>query len=144
MDTALDLGRRAWSRVRGQLTLIGTWFRNGDDAWRPCIVIVRTGEEFSTITPCVVPLDLAYVWDDRSDKGDPRLAAATALNFAKALRLDGAQHMRNAQMIAQEIIDHVDELVAMPPAPPLPGPAIGEATITVHETGERFEAEIRE
>ncbi|WWT39850.1 hypothetical protein [Microcystis phage Mwe-JY25] len=141
-DTSLDLDRRAWSRVLGQITIIGTWLRGEDDAWRPCLVIVRTGEEFDA-TPCVVPLDLAYVWDDRSGKGDPMAAARTAMSFVSALRLDDGSPMRVARKIAEAIADHLDELIAMPPAPPREGPTLVEATITVRETGERYEAVIR-
>lgn len=143
-DISLDLNRRAWSRVLGNLTLIGTWLR-GDaigDAWRPCLVIVRTGEEFNAI-PCVIPMDMAHVWDDRSGKGDPHFAARTALNFIRALRLDDSNPVMQAQRLATVVADHLDDLLSMPPAPPSEAPIVAEAVITVNETGERFESVMR-
>jgi hypothetical protein len=144
-DISLDLSRRAWSRVLGNLTLIGTWLRGGaiGDAWRPCLVIVRTGEEFNAV-PCVVPMDMAHVWDCRTGKGDPATAARTAMMFTKALRLDDGQAMKQAMRIATVIADHLDDLLSMPPAPPdNDAPVVAEAIITVNETGERFEATMR-
>lgn len=142
MATALDLTRRHFSRTLGQITIIGTWIQLAD-GWRPCLVLIRTGEDHAAV-PCIVPLESAWVWDDRSGEGSPAVAARTAMDFARALRLDDAGDPFVPHRIATLIADHLDQLVAMPPAPADDEVVIGEAVVTERETGRTFEVEIRE
>ncbi|WP_276200262.1 hypothetical protein [Chelatococcus sp. XZ-Ab1] len=145
MTLALDLTKRAWSRTLHGITLVGTWLRNPEGQWRPALVLVRAGEEYADTTlPCIVPMDSAWVWYE--DIGNPVVAARTAHQFAKALRLN-EHDMRVLIRIASLIHDHLDDLVKMAPLPPgaeETGPAIGEMVITNRETGEQHAIEVHE
>ena len=114
MKTVLDLSRRAWVRALRDFTIIGTWIL-ADDRWRPCMVIMRTGDESSDhCIPCIVSVDSAWIW--APEIGDPRRAARTAVQFAEALRLptDQSTLIRLALLIE----DHLDDLMHIPPYSP--------------------------
>ena len=132
MTVALDLSKRAWTRHTKGLTLIGTWIVNEDDRWRPCMVIIRTGDEYNpAVVPCVVTMDNAWLWDERI--GDPRRAAHHAAQFAEALRME--PDVDNMIRLAMIIADHLGDLLTIPPFSPLPGTPIAEVTISERDTG---------
>ena len=142
MAKALDLSARHFSRTLNNITIIGTWINADGDQWRPCIVLIREGEDFNAV-PCVVPFESAWVWDDRNGKGSPAIAARTAYSFARAMRLDcGDPHV--PFRIATLIADHLDDLLKIPPRPDELETVVAQATVTERETGRSFEAEVRE
>lgn len=144
MTASLDLSRRAWTRVRGALTLIGTWMLNEDRRWRPVMAIIRTGDELTDHTiPCIVTMDKAWIWSE--EIGDPRQAARIAHGFAQALRLD-EHEPRTVVRLAMLIHDHLGDLLHIPPYVPDADDAdvIGEATVTDRRTGATHELEIRD
>ena len=139
MRLALDLSKRAWTRERAGLTLIGTWLLNEDRRWRPCMAIVRTGEERSERTfPCIVTMDKAWIWSE--EVGDAAQAAQMAFQFAQALRLD--EDPRTLGRLAILIADHLGDLLSIPPRPPEKGAVIGEVTVTDSATGKEREVEL--
>lgn len=140
MSHVLDLTNRAWTRdVCGGLTLIGTWILS-EGRQRPCMVIMRTGEELNDHTvPCVVRMDQGWIWSEHV--GDPRRAARLAFQFAQALRMN-VHDSKNIIMLGTLIQDHLDDLYHIPPYTPARDPvAVGEVSMT-DSRGRTVEKEI--
>ena len=109
--TVLDIGNRHFTQAHGDITVIGTWLRNSEGNWRPCLVLIRTGDEYSDyIVPCVVSVDRAYVWSDAV--GDGQRAAQMAFQFAEAMRF--TPNPKIIIRIASLINDHLGELLGIP------------------------------
>lgn len=139
MSPALDLSRQHFAYVKGDLTLIGTWVRTEED-WRPCMVLIRTGEEFSDHTiPCVVTLDKAWIWSEQV--GDIVAAARTTAGFLDALRMQPSK--ANIIRIRSLIHDHLGDLLTMPPYVPADRIVLAEITAT-DQNGRTIEAEVME
>lgn len=140
MTAVIDLSKRAWTRHTKGLTLIGTWVVNEDDRWRPCMAIIRTGDEYNpAVVPCIVTMDNAWLWDERI--GDPRRAAHHATIFADALRMEITPD--NLILLAIVIGDHLDDLLHIPPFSPFStNKVIAEVTITDRTTGRAREVEL--
>lgn len=144
MSHVLDLSHRAWTKkARHGLLLIGTWLTLPDGRHRPCMVIVRAGEEFSDRTvPCIVTVDRAWIWSE--EIGDPALAARIAFQFAQVLRLN-EHDPKTMIFLAMLINDHLDDLLHIKPyQPPAPRKVVAEITITDRQTGRTREAEVLE
>lgn len=141
MGDQLDLTKRHWTRTLHGLTLIGTWLYQGEHMrWRPCMVIMRAGDETSDhFVPCVVPLDTAWVFSEAI--GDPRVAARTIHEFLGMLRL--TQDKRNNIQLFTLIHDHLDDLAGIPPYPYGEGALLGELTMT-DSNGRVIERELRD
>lgn len=140
MNYALDLSHRAWTHVRGEVAFIGTWLK-GADGHRPCMVLIRSGEEFSELTvPCIVRLDTAWIWSE--EIGDPREAARVAYEFCRYLRL--GDHPQKVRWLATKIVDLVGDLIAMKPYEPPAGAGtvIADMLVTNVATGKSVEAQI--
>ncbi|MBJ6722426.1 hypothetical protein I2750_19690 [Bacillus sp. PR5] len=136
----LDLSTRAFYYVRGDITLIGTWLRV-DGQFRPCMVLIRTGEEKNEYTvPCLIPLERAWIWNEMF--GDPRQAARTVAGFIDALRLTPGRF--NAVRLLSLIHDHLGDLVTMPPLPPLEQSVVAEFLVTDNTTGKTREVEVKD
>lgn len=136
----LDLRARAFLYVRGDITLIGSWLRK-DGAIRPCLVLIRTGEEAGEYTvPCIVTIDKAWVWDEK--EGNPREAAHTVAGFIQALRLTPDKH--TFIRIVSLIHDHLDDLVQMPPFPPMDRQTVAFIEQVNNKTGKTREIEVKD
>lgn len=136
----LDLSRYHWKRTQGDVTLYGTWsLLNG----RPVMVLVPTHRQhdFENVTPCLVPLDLAYMWDEHT--GDPAHCAQATFAFANALGLD-AFSPRSLIRLTAIIRDHLGDLLAMPPIPSTEREVVADTIMTDPNTGRSVEAEIRD
>lgn len=132
MKHALDLTRHHFRKRHGDITVYGTWWLADDSGPRPCLVLIPTnGQSWQRSTPCVVPLNQAWVWSE--EIGDPIRAAKTAIEFVDALRQPPS--MQSAFRVRGIIIDHLDELVGMPPMPNdmRVETVIGEAKVTNRE-----------
>lgn len=142
MGHVLDLTNTAWKRdCRGGITLIGTWLAQGD-RHRPCMVIIRTGEEMHDDTiPCIITVDKAWIWSE--EIGDPRQAARMSMQFAEALRLD-VHNPKVVIRLTMTIADHLGDLLHIPPYQPRETTAVAEMTVTDHRTGRTKEVEIRD
>lgn len=140
MSHTLDLGRRAWTRVRGQVTFIGTWL-HVDGRWRPCMAIIRTGDEYSDfLVPCIVTMDKAWVWS--REVGDEVIAGQIMAGFLDPLRLP--PDTRTIVWLYNEINDHLQDLLTIPPYRPERGAVAAEIVITNHRSGRTSEVEIRD
>ncbi len=136
----LDLTRYAWRQRHGDLFAYGTWrYDTDDDCWVPCLVIVpafrRIGH--ARTTPCIVTLDLAWIWSE--EEGDPRFAAEVAIDFC--LSLDLAPSPQNAYRIASIIRDHLEDLIKRVPPRPRDRTVVAEAVLT-EASGKKHIAEI--
>lgn len=134
----LDLNMRLWQRTRGDITIIGTWILT---TRRPCLALTpsRTIPTHDRVTPCIVPLDMAFAWDEHT--GDPADAAAMSFQFAAALGLNPMEP-RNVFAVTSLIRDSLGDLLAMPPFPEGEKQAVADVRITDPETGKTTEAEI--
>lgn len=141
MSVMLDLTNRHWTRTRGPVTVIGTWYRNSDARWRPCMVLIRTGEEMSDETvPCVIAMDRAWVWDERI--GDPAEAARMCFAFAEALRL--GTEPKTIIRLASIVHDLLGDLLSIPPWMPPFSEVMAEVTVTNRTTGKSHEVALRD
>ncbi|EHK57644.1 hypothetical protein [Allomesorhizobium alhagi] len=134
----LDLTKRAWVRTRGELTAIGTWICI-DEQMRPCMAIVRTGEELGDYTfPCVVTMDKAWIYSE--EIGDMAKAAHQVASFLDPLRLGTGT--RAIFRLLGLIRDCLGDLLSIPPYVAPAQTAIAELTVTERETGKVREVEI--
>jgi hypothetical protein len=137
----LNLDRYHFKTSRMGLTFIGTWFidhaRN-----RPCLVIIREGEELKTQTPCIISIDEAWIFDP--DIGDPRRAARWMFDAIRVLRL--AEHdAKTALRLGDLVANYTRELIRIPPyIAPDDRPVIAEGTMTDSATGKVREIAIKD
>jgi hypothetical protein len=107
----LDLTQVHFERPYGDITLFGTWF--GKDR-KPALCLVPTaklGTEY--ITPCVVPMSQAWVWDEKD--GDGAHCARVSCLFATNLGF-GFDTMK-IMKITSIIGDNIGDLINIPPKP---------------------------
>lgn len=134
--TVLNLTQRHATYARGDLTIIATWFEQEHNNWRPCLVIVRAGEEMAEDTiPCIIPLDGAWIWSE--DHGNPRLWAQICYQFVQALRLSNP--LQSMNRIGRMVHDVLGDLGTMPPYPGAEEVPVAELTITDRATGQTRE-----
>lgn len=130
---ALDLSVQAFQKVRGPITMIGTWLRVDDD-WQPCVAFVRGFDSPADWNPFIVTLDRAFLFQTPSvNPGEAVLIAAQAV-----------RHMRlteDSQMIRRVISlieDHLDDILHIPPMPQrgaLVGDVVADVIVTERGTG---------
>lgn len=135
---AIDLSRTAWERTFGDLTVIGTWIMT---TGRPVMVIIPTFVKRSheRIIPCLVPMDMAYLWDEHM--GDPAHCAQTTFAFANALGMSPYEP-RNLIRITSLIREHLGDLLTIAPLPESELEVVADAIMTDPNTGKVTEAEI--
>lgn len=134
----IDLSRYAWRRPQGDVTVFGTWsLHNG----RPVMVLIPTHlpEHSDHLIPCLVPLDLAYQWDEHT--GDPAHCARMTFEFAGALGIDQF-NPRNLVRLTSIIRDHLGDLLTMTNLPDSEREVVADAILTDRNTGKVREAEI--
>lgn len=140
MEPCLDLNRTSFSKRHGDITVKGSWFRDGEGGSQPCLVLIRSiAMSGRPVVPCVILLNEAYVWFP-NDVGEPRRAARMAAEFAEVLGLE--RHWQSVARIAEIVQDHLDELIAMKPEPKREAILVGEARIAERDSGRVFETEI--
>jgi len=132
----IDLTKNHWTKAHGDLTVYGTWFYDKDDGWVPCLVILPT---FRQGTPCIVSMDLSWIWSE--EHGDPEYAAETATAFAVGLGLPPVA--RSCFRIASMIRDHLGDLLSIPPRPADDQIVVAEALVSEQDGKQRY-AEIKE
>ena len=109
---ALDLTKYWSKRQHGDITSYLSWF--GPEQ-RPALVLIPTyRQSVQKTTPCVVPLDHAWKWDERL--GDPEGCARTCMEFAGHLGLDPLSKI-TCMRICSIIRDSLGDLVSIPPKP---------------------------
>lgn len=131
---ALDLTRYHLRHRHGDITVFLTWWLAEDSGPLPCLVLVPTNDQsWERCTPCVVPINHAWVWSE--EKGDPVRAAKMAVGFVDALRQ--APSPQSAFRVRGIIIDHLGDLLTMPPMPASMRQRVvlGEAKVTAREAG---------
>lgn len=142
-DVALDLRYRVWTKAHGELTFIGTWMRTDDAQYRPVMVIIRTGEEYSEHTvPCIVPMEDAWKWSE--ELGNPELTARNTVAFVQALRMTPDKH--SAIRLTLLIQHHLGDLLGIPPfeTQGIAQEVTADLVRIDHDTGEITEKEIRD
>lgn len=130
---ALDLTRYHFRQQHGDVTVFGTWWLGEDSGPSPCLVLIPTRERPGMV-PCCVPLNHAWVWSE--EIGNPVFAARMALAMANSLGLGATPS--NAIRVRSIVVDHLDDLIKLPPMPDSMRPrvVIGEAKVTAREHGQ--------
>lgn len=133
----LDLTLCAWRYEYGDITVIGTWQMTDR---RPCMVLLPAYKrwEHTRVTPCVVPIDDAFLWDEHT--GDGQYVASMSMAFSAALGLGMTPHVvfRVTDIVRQCLGD----LIKMPPMPEDTRQVVADAIVTDPETGRTSEREI--
>lgn len=134
----LDLAKRHKVLKRGDISIIFTWMATNG---RPVMVLVPsfTGPTAERITPVLVPLDMAYLWDGASENHDHCLS--TAFSFAASLGFNPMDH-NVVHRIISLIQDHIDDLVMMPVRPVHDHKVVADAFRRNQETGAITHSEI--
>ncbi len=135
----LDLTRYHFRQRHGDITVYGTWWLGDEGPWS-CLVLVPSFRETRGCVPCVVSIDLAWIWSE--EHGSPAFAAETAMDFAETLGI-GARP-RSAVRVAMIIRDHLEDLLKIPPRPAVRQHHVGDIVITERESGKARHAEIRD
>lgn len=134
----IDLSRYDWKRRKGDVIVYGTWsLHNG----RPVMVLIPTftPEHSEHLIPCLVPLDMAYMWDEHT--GDPAHCARMTFEFASALGLN-AHEPRTMVRLTSIIREHLGDLLTMRNLPASEQEVVADAILTDTNTGQVREAEI--
>jgi len=136
----LDLTLRHFERTVGNVTVIGTWLLTTQ---RPALALIpaKPLPHYDRITPCLVPLDLAYEWDEHT--GDPGSCALMSFQFAAALGMN-PNEPRNVIFVTTLVRDSLGDLLSMPPFPKTEKAATADILITDTNTGKSYEAEIKD
>jgi len=136
----LDLSLRHFERTVGNVTIIGTWLLTTQ---RPTLALIPSNVSpyHDRITPCLVPLDLAYEWDEHT--GDPGTCALMSFQFAAALGMN-PNEPRNVLFVTTLVRDSLGDLLTMPPFPATEKTATADVLITDTNTGKSHEAEIKD
>jgi len=137
----LDLTKSHFRQEHGDITVYGTWWLGDKEGAWPCLVLVPTFRVLlPTCAPCVVSLDLAWIWSE--EHGSPEFAADTAMSFAQSLGL--GTEPRNVFRVAGIIRDHIGDLLTIPPRPTVEQQAVGDILITDKQSGKTRHAEIKD
>lgn len=123
----LDLTNRAFTRVLGDITIIGTWYGADIDEAVPVLCIVPTFRVlFDGVAlrskPCCVALSSAHLYDE------PNYLLARSMEFSKALGFEDS--MQRTHKIAEAIHGSLLDLIKMPPRPVLGSYVGADATLT--------------
>ncbi|BBZ94313.1 hypothetical protein BRDID11004_47840 [Bradyrhizobium diazoefficiens] len=143
---ALDLTKYAFRQQHGDITVLGTWWLGDKDraeGYWPCLVLVPTFRMMigDSYVPCVVTLDLAWIWSE--EHGDPAFALDTAMSFAQSLGLEVSRH--TCFRILSIIRDHIEDLIKrIPPRPTSHQDFVADILITDKTTGRERHAEIKD
>lgn len=127
---AIDLSKRHATHEHGDVTVIVTWTQHNR---RPALVLVPTYAPLDNqrITPCIVPLNLAFKWDEHT--GDGAHCADTTAIFAANLGFPF--NPRLLFRLTDLIREHLGDLLSCPPMPAIEQVEVAFATLTNHETG---------
>lgn len=132
----------AWRYVHGDLLVIGTWYRNDQDDFDPCMVIMRNGElgrdKRFIHPPCLIRLTNAWIYTE--EIGDPQAAAQEAVSIVETLDLGHGP--KACLQVLGVIREHLDELIRMPLRPHIGEQHVGNIILTNRETGGREEHEV--
>lgn len=134
----LDLSLSAWERVQGDVTVIGTWILTTE---RPVLALVptRRKRDADRISPCLIPIDMAYLWDEYT--GDPVHCAQATFEFAKSLGFNEFDPI-NMVRLTSIIRDHLGDLLTMGPMPTTEKAVAADVIMVDRDSGKTVEAEV--
>lgn len=138
-QVALDLSRNHAVHRLGDITVHMTWTHHDR---KPCIVLIpaATPLHFDRVTPCIVPMDAAWLWDEHT--GDGAHAASVSFMFCNALGFTPSP--QRLMRITSIIRDLLGDLVLMPPMPAHEQTAVGTMIVTDRMSGKTLEKELTE
>lgn len=135
----LDLTNRSFTRVLGDITIIGTWYGADINECEPVLCIVPTFRVlFDGVAlrskPCCVALSAAYLYDE------PRYLLARAMEFSKLLGFE--EGMQRTHKIAEAIHGSLQDLIQMPPRPVIGSFVGADATLIDLDSGRQTTHEL--
>lgn len=109
----IDLNKRHKVIVKGDITIIFTWLATTS---RPVMVLVPTFTKptHDRVTPVLIPLDIAYMWNGVSENHNHCMGSA--FSFAASLGFN-PMDQKVVHRVVSLIQDHIDDLVMMPVRP---------------------------
>lgn len=108
----LDLRKYHWRQDHAGISFIGTWYRTADNRMRPCMVLIRAGDERNAACkPYIIPLERAWIYEERI--GDPRQAARGMATAARNLRMEF--DVRALRELHSYVAAHLGDLATIPP-----------------------------
>lgn len=125
MRHAIDLTKYWERRTHGDITAYYTWLRTDDDFEQALVLIPTHRQSNQKTTPCVVPLQNAWKWDETL--GEPEACAQTCMQFAEHMGFNAFSAI-TCQRIASIIRDGLGDLISIPPRP-VERVAVADATI---------------
>lgn len=147
----LSFAYRHFDRTVQGIRVLGMWFREPEtlDSFDPCLVLLRPKMPVNAQTPCIVRLSAAYMFnpapfnDEEHDQWVLREAKVWAIICDFCAHL-GLNPMRDKDLfrVRGVIESHLEDLIRIPPAPPMKKIVHGEARLTLHEEGKTIETEV--
>jgi hypothetical protein len=129
---ALDLSKFHSRHEHGDITVYVTWTQHNR---RPALVLVPTfvPMHHERITPCIIPLDMAYMWDEHAGNGAH--CARTTQMFVANLG-GNPMNPRLCFKVTDLIREHLGDLLTCPPMRDMDQVEVAFATLKDTETGE--------
>lgn len=137
----IDLAYRAFDHQVGPVRVIGTWMNRTKDNPQqgPCLVLVPANRDLAKVTPCLVPMDNAWLWAEETC--DEVECALMAMRFAEFLELDPA-NTSHVIAIMSAVRSRMADLLTMPIAPRKQKQVAGDITV-LGSDGRTFQKEIK-
>lgn len=135
----LDLRKYHWRRDHAGISFIGTWYRNEDRRHRPCMVLIRAGDERNrACQPYIIPLERAWIYEETI--GDGAQAARGLIEMAKSLRME--PDPAGLRELHGYIASHLGDLATIPPYRH-DNEHVADIFMRNRETGKLIEVELR-
>lgn len=136
---ALDLTRYQFRRASRGVVIYGTWY--GREREPAMVLLPQHSESVEQVTPAVIPLSQAHVWEKPSTTAGAILALeARAARIADALGWNGNDLAARLRVVSI-IRDNISDLLTMAPVPSSETDVAAYATVTDAD-GRTHESEI--
>lgn len=136
--SALNLAFTHFDHVVGRIRVLGSWWLHDQKSFEPCLVLIPAHRQIAPtkfkadrVIPCVVLLMDAWRWDLQRG-GDPKHVGEQLAEFAPALGMNGARK-EDLHAIIGAVEERLDDLVKIPPAPPMNRVLTGDVRVTLSD-----------
>lgn len=147
----LSFAHRHFDRQVQGIRVLGMWFREPGslDDFDPCLVLLRPRMPVRAQTPCIVRLSVAFMFNPAPFKDEDHDAWVMREAKVWAIICDFCAHLglnpmrdKDLYRVRRIIENHLEDLIRIPPAPPMNRIVHGEARLTLHDTGKTIEMEV--
>lgn len=135
--SALNLAYTHFDHVVGRIRVLGSWWLHDQKSQEPCLVLIPAHREIAPskfkadrVVPCVILLMDAWRWDLQRG-GDPEHVGRELVSFCEGLGWEYTE--ANAHTIIGVVEDRLDDLVKIPPAPPMNRVLTGDVRVSLSD-----------